>query len=332
MPNPDVQLFFYNSARDKAAPRNLLLRMMSAIREYPSIIRGVYYELKIRDIDVLHYTSSASLGLIRDLIFAKIARSFKAKSVVHFRFGRTPAILKANNWECFLLKRVLSSVDKAIFLDESSYFAVKNCGFDNVSLLPNPLSNEVNELITQSEVKKRVPRSVLFVGHCYKEKGVYELAQACASIHEVKLKFVGSITNAVKNDLMRFGRDFISANGEESYESIIRDMLSCDVFVLPSYTEGFPNVLLEAMACGCAIVATRVGAIPEMLDENGADECGLIVQPRDVEGLREAIVKLLGDEISAENYRIKAKQRVESLYSMSAVWARMTKLWKSLNC
>lgn len=66
-------------------------------------------------------------------------------------------------------------------------------------------------------------------------------------------------------------------------------MLKCTVFVLPTYTEGFPNVVLESMACGCPIVATSVGAIPEMLD-GGA---GIVIEPRNVEQLRDAVAWVL---------------------------------------
>ena len=61
-----------------------------------------------------------------------------------------------------------------------------------------------------------------------------------------------------------------------------------DVFVLPSYTEGFPNVIIEAMAMGKPIIATSVGAIPEMLDEG----CGVVVPPKDADSLQKALQKV----------------------------------------
>jgi len=55
-------------------------------------------------------------------------------------------------------------------------------------------------------------------------------------------------------------------------------------FILPSYTEGFPNVILEAMALGKPIIATSVGAIPEILSE----ECGVVMKPRDQRDIEQA--------------------------------------------
>jgi glycosyltransferase involved in cell wall biosynthesis len=62
-------------------------------------------------------------------------------------------------------------------------------------------------------------------------------------------------------------------------------MRAADVFCLPSYSEGCPNVVVEALACGRPIVGTKVGGIPELVK----DGCGLLVPPRDVAALRGAL-------------------------------------------
>ena len=104
-------------------------------------------------------------------------------------------------------------------------------------------------------------------------------------------------------------------------------MLKCGVFVLPSYTEGFPNVIIESMYCGCPIVATNVGAIPEMLNVSNETCAGICVEPGDVEQLRNAI-RLILDKINyAEKLGHNAKQRVVDEYSITAVWNMLNKIW-----
>lgn len=66
-----------------------------------------------------------------------------------------------------------------------------------------------------------------------------------------------------------------------------------DIFVLPSTKEGFPYVILEAMAAGVPIVATSIGAIPEILEDK---KSGLLVNPADSRALAQAVLELLGDE------------------------------------
>jgi len=83
--------------------------------------------------------------------------------------------------------------------------------------------------------------------------------------------------------------------GDLPPEEAWSEMLAAQVFVLPTHTEGFPNVILEAMAAGKAMVSTRVGAIAEMLDADGAEPCGLVVEPRAAVALAAALGRLLSD-------------------------------------
>ena len=116
--------------------------------------------------------------------------------------------------------------------------------------------------------------------------------------------------------------------GGVPHEEVIREMLSCDIFVLPSYTEGFPNVILEAMACGCAIVATKVGAIPEMLEEENGDKCGVLVNPKSSEELYDALKTLLDNGSIKEEIGNNALQRVKERYVMPKVWNKLEGIWK----
>ena len=86
--------------------------------------------------------------------------------------------------------------------------------------------------------------------------------------------------------------------------------------MLPSYFEGLPISILEAMANGIPVVASNVGGIPELL-ENG--KCGLLINPGNKEELAAAIVNLLKDQELAEHIRQQAFLRVKELYSVQAV-------------
>ena len=107
-------------------------------------------------------------------------------------------------------------------------------------------------------------------------------------------------------------------------------MMSAGVFVLPTYTEGFPNVIIESMACGCPIVTTDVGAIPEMLDIEHGFSYGICVKPKDVEGLKNAVEKMLNDRDYALQCGKNAQLRVQEQYAMSVVWNQLTSIWTSL--
>ncbi len=172
------------------------------------------------------------------------------------------------------------------------------------------------DLPSREEVRNRLDlsrdrRYILFAGRLIREKGVYELAEAFAGIAgglgDVDLIMAGEETE-------RSGlAEFLKKKGLESrvrftgiipYAEIAAYMKASDLLVLPTWAEGLPNVVMEAMACGLPVVATDVGGIPEILTDGVT---GLSVPPREPTGLAGAIQRLLGDRrlrsLCAENAR-----------------------------
>jgi glycosyltransferase involved in cell wall biosynthesis len=88
-----------------------------------------------------------------------------------------------------------------------------------------------------------------------------------------------------------------------------------DVFVLPSLTEGTPNAIVEAMAHQKPIVATRVGGIPDLVN----DAVGVLVAPNDVEALSAAMSKLAADAALRHAMGVAARKRYEELFTPGAV-------------
>ena len=74
-----------------------------------------------------------------------------------------------------------------------------------------------------------------------------------------------------------------------AFDEVAVWMAAADLVTLPSYMEGCPNVILEALACGRPVVATNVGGIPEIM----SDECGKLVPPRDSAQLANALASVL---------------------------------------
>jgi glycosyltransferase involved in cell wall biosynthesis len=101
-------------------------------------------------------------------------------------------------------------------------------------------------------------------------------------------------------------------------------MESLDVFVMPSFTEGTPNSVVEAMACGKPIIATDVGGIPDMI---GA-ESGILVTPGDVRALAAAMLRLANDAELRATMGQTAKARYQKLFSPSAVVPLMLETYR----
>jgi len=112
------------------------------------------------------------------------------------------------------------------------------------------------------------------------------------------------------------------------YRPDVVNMLAImDVFVLSSLYEGFPNAILEAMAMAKPVVATRVGGVPEAVEDGVT---GLLVPPRDPEALAKAIIALLQDRERAKDMGRAGRERVERYFSVQRMVARTETLYEEL--
>ena len=102
---------------------------------------------------------------------------------------------------------------------------------------------------------------------------------------------------------------------------------SIDVFVLMSRSESFPNTVLEAMACGCCVVASRVGGVPEVIVEGGN---GMMFRSGDLEHLRRVLSRAVLEEKTRERLAAAAALDAPRLFSMEAALRRMEGLYDSV--
>ena len=102
-----------------------------------------------------------------------------------------------------------------------------------------------------------------------------------------------------------------------------------DLFVLPSLNEGMGRVLLEAMAVGCPVVATRVGGIPDIVVDGTT---GLLVPPRDDRALAEAILALLRDRSRRAAYGEAARRHVDGRFAVETMVRHVERLYDEVWC
>lgn len=310
---------------------NLLIRAWRGLSDYCGAIKNTRKLLNKGNYDILHLCTSASISLLKDIIVLKMARCKRVKTVVHFHFGRIPELARKGNWEWWLFRRVARLADSSVIMDLKSFNVMRTFGLSNIHYLPNPLSRTVmGKIETESVAVIRQDRRLCFVGHIIPTKGVFELIEACRGIERIRLHVVGKATPEIRSKLVQMsgGGDWLFFEGEVEHQKVIREMLTSSIFVLPSYTEGFPNVILESMACACAIVTTSVGAIPEMLDIASETPCGLCCEPKDVEGLRNNIQYFLDNPSEARLFAERAEKRVNEVYAIPSIWEQMIEIWK----
>lgn len=139
-------------------------------------------------------------------------------------------------------------------------------------------------------------RVLLFVGRLEPEKGVLDLLEAFdqvrARVPDALLVLVGEgvSMNEVRARASRWGAGGARVLGARPHREVPLWLGACDALTLPSWAEGTPNVVLEALASGRPVVGTHVGGIPHVITD---PRCGLLVAPRAPQSLAEALIRAL---------------------------------------
>lgn len=164
------------------------------------------------------------------------------------------------------------------------------------------------------------------------QKGVGFFLKAAAELtsrHEETVFLVvggGPMREQLEREAARLNlRGKVFFTGER--QDVNRIMPCLDIFVLSSVTEGFPLTVLEAMASGCPLVASRTGGIPEIVDD-GVN--GLLVNPGDVSGLAGAVSGLLADPEKCRKLAGEARRRVEQNFTEKEMAAQTGALYQAL--
>ena len=174
----------------------------------------------------------------------------------------------------------------------------------------------------------------VFIGRIVRDKGINELVEAFSRLanerSDVRLMLVGRFENDL-DPLPQHTKEQIESNERISfvgYQSDVRPYLvASDVLVLPSYREGFPNVVLQAGAMGLPVIVT---------DVNGSDEAicsgvnGVIVPKYSSEVLYCAMSDMVSDRDATANMAAVAREMVASRFDQKDVWAALANMYKEL--
>jgi glycosyltransferase involved in cell wall biosynthesis len=176
----------------------------------------------------------------------------------------------------------------------------------NVAVIPNwTARQELLEIGAMRSRRRSTVVRLLFVGWLQREKGIFELLEVCRSLREGEgreftLDIAGEgLASAEARALVERYRlnGIVRFQGWLSETDLARVLGESDVLVLPSWVEGLPNAMIEAMAAGLAVVVSRVGAVPDVIVDRVN---GLLVEPRDIQTLGSALHEVIHDDALRE--------------------------------
>lgn len=171
---------------------------------------------------------------------------------------------------------------------------------------------------------------VAFVGRLIQAKGVQDLIRAAARCNDgarMGLQLIvigdGNYRGVLEETGVKQLGDKIRFTGELGYGDVMQELARCDLFVNPSYSEGLPTSVMEAMAMGLPVVATDVGGTGEIID-NG--RTGVLVKAQCIRELMQAIMTTLGDRGMATEMGERAREAVRERFD----WEGITDEWETL--
>ena len=166
---------------------------------------------------------------------------------------------------------------------------------------------------------------VLYLGVLKEAKGVYELLEAWKQVSSRHPHARLTLAGSGELDRVRsLAGDSVETPGWTSGEAKAALLDSASVFVLPSHFEALPMAVLEAMAAGLPVVATRVGGIPDAVVDGRE---GLLFEPRDTAALAAAIEGLLADPARRAAMGAAARRRAQETFSAEAIVPRIESIW-----
>lgn len=262
-------------------------------------------------IRIVHVHGASYNSFYRKKIFINTAKFFGKKVVYHIHGGGFCDFYNVNK---NVVRKVLTRVDVVIVLSDSwKNFFENEVGCKRVEVVPN--------IVPYHEENKKgenLPLKCVFLGTINKNKGIYDMVDVvCEHQNELRGYLTLYIGGSGEQDKMlslinRYGiADIIKYVGFVSGDKKTLLLQSSDFYILPSYVEGLPISILEAMSYSLPIISTSVGGIPEIV-ENGVN--GILIQPGEKDALYKAIMQLLFDAVLRKNMGEASYKKVKPYF------------------
>jgi len=292
--------------------------------------------LRRTDFDVLHvhlpFTANVLMHVLPSVRSKTVYTAHVGEEKKRFNLGEDeekPLPLRYFSPDIHLMKRVA----KAVVLNDRLQSRLEQQKDLDVTVIPNGI--DLDEFPVSSNETARVKEkyefdtpSVMFTGTITPQKGVEVLVKAAKIVEEntdreVTFLLVGNdeldeeYANRVKEYVRTNGlEDTVRLTGYVPYEDLKALYTACDIFVLPSYEEGMPMVLLEALASGKPLVGSDIGGIAMQVEDSSN---GYLVTPGDEKMIAEHIRLLVEDEQRRQEMGEMSRQLAEDRFKWSNI-------------
>ena len=265
------------------------------------------------EFDVIHSHFLSLYGFIGNTL----KKNFEKPLVVTAYGGDAYSLPFRDPFNRKLAVSVIRGADRLIAVSRNVAMSLHRLGAedDKVRIIPTGFDSRLFQPTGKVEARVTLGlpsgREILLtVANLVPQKGLSYLLDSLKAIVQTRRNLVlvivggGELDGALRQRAADLGLDdCVIFAGPRPHKEIVTWINACDLFVLPSVTEGSPTVLPEVMACGKPIVATNVGGIPDILRDG---DVGYLVPPREVDDLAEAVLRALDQSWKEDEIRKQA--------------------------
>ena len=306
---------------------NILVKIWYAVYSY---VFFIWYMLFVRSVKIVHIQGAAFASFERNVFFVKVGKLFGKKIVMHMHCADFESYYNPSKHKQRIVDTI-NACDLYLVLSDSwkQYFESIGVKSNIIKVLNNTITPPVT---------KRVKRStdilnLLYLGVIGQRKGIYDILNA---LKDNKEMFEGKVVLRIGGNqeeeklqacINEYGlQEMVKFEGFVSGEKKIECLNWADVYILPSFNEGLPIGILEAMSYRHPIISTPVGGIPEVV-KDGVN--GIMVNPGNVQEIAKAISAFVGDKKLVEEYGMHSIELVKP-YLPETVFATLSEMYSHL--
>lgn len=333
--NKEYDIFHLNTTRSleikESFVKNFLLFCKNSLK--------LVYLLLLHKPKIVHIHTSSYMAFWEKSIFLIISKVFNKKVVLHIHGGGFRNFYLSRGLIIKILIKFLLNLSDTIIVLSNTWkeFFTQITESDKITIIHNAVNPNFYEVDNTKNSSNKTSIQILFAGYLSRDKGIYDILDAVPLIiktrKDVKFVFAGAEDKPGELEIIRkriirndIG-NYVFFLGVLSKREIISTYENSDIFILPSYIEGMPLTVLEAMAAGLPVISTPIGGIPEVIVD-GVN--GFLITPGDYVDLANKISELIENNDFCKMMGMNNQKKIKENYSWDITSKKISSVYSLL--